>query len=736
MNTDTRLADDFDGESIIEAFYAAVNLRRFDEGEQLLARLAARAACGDWCTYLSGVLASQRDNDFAAAERLYRAALSSPAASPLLRARIRVALALAAWRQGRWSAAIESARSSLAIFQDLGRSVDQAVALRYMAISYRRAFETGEFGPERLEEAVSTCQQALAILADGHEDTPRGQQIQAVTWNSLGLLYRTLGRWAEAVLCFERYLAAGQARGDPETIGYAHGNLGTIYTLMGPAHWPQALESLGRALAQIRAGDDPLEEIEALANLAHIHALMGQLDAGLASYLQALDLIDQVRAAVTSDDARAGFFATVADTFANAVALAVDLGRDALAFELAERARARAFLDILAAGSAELPRESQAAPLTLSQVQAALPDGAVLISYFTMGQIDPSARGLVGGPPAWRHRFPPARTMGFVVTRERLQIFDARISPNDLAPRRLVSAPEHHFLEPQARRVLYERLIGPASSSLRGVNRLYIAPHGPLHSLPFAALLAADGEPLLGGAVSEIVYGYSASSLLRPKAGADQSPARRCLALGYNGPEPVLRFAEEEAQSVAALLGGEAMAGAEPKKEYLRENAAEYELLHFSCHGEFDPAAPLQSALHLAPGETLSAAEVLTDLRLRCRLVVLSACESGRSRVRRGDELSGLIRAFIAAGASALIGTLWPVDERSTWLLMAHFYGELASGAHPAAALARAQHYLRRLDRAEVEALLGPLSPPVAAQPFADPFYWAPFILVGDSALV
>jgi CHAT domain-containing protein len=166
---------------------------------------------------------------------------------------------------------------------------------------------------------------------------------------------------------------------------------------------------------------------------------------------------------------------------------------------------------------------------------------------------------------------------------------------------------------------------------------------------------------------------------------------------------------------------------------------------------------------------------------LRCDLVTLSACESGLNRVRRGDELVGLMRAFVSAGARALIASLWRVDERSTCILMERFYQETLGGAGFADALKRAQVYLMNLTRQEaratlvraaVDELLHPApsahTPPAgtpritvaAAQSqaylkgdsvandaghagilssgpddehvFADPYYWAAFILIGS----
>jgi CHAT domain-containing protein len=177
-----------------------------------------------------------------------------------------------------------------------------------------------------------------------------------------------------------------------------------------------------------------------------------------------------------------------------------------------------------------------------------------------------------------------------------------------------------------------------------------------------------------------------------------------------------------------------------PKKATLYSRAANCRLLHFSCHGEFDPQVPLASALHLAPGEALTALDVLEHLHLCCDLVTLSACESGLSRVRRGDELIGLIRAFMHAGAPALVSTLWRVDERSTLILMERFYREIQAGMSLAQALKRAQLHLKNLTRQEALAVLThlpnsrvgtSLAEEDKQRIFADPYYWAPFVLVG-----
>ena len=150
--------------------------------------------------------------------------------------------------------------------------------------------------------------------------------------------------------------------------------------------------------------------------------------------------------------------------------------------------------------------------------------------------------------------------------------------------------------------------------------------------------------------------------------------------------------------------------------------AGNYDFLHLATHGYLNSYAPLLSALELEPDREndgrLEVLEIL-QLRLHARLVTLSACEtelgSGYfSEIPAGDEFVGLTRAFLSAGARAVVASLWEVDDRSTYDLMVRFYRDLR-GADDASALAKAQRELV-----------------VRGGRFRHPYYWAPFVLVGN----
>lgn len=739
----------------IRAFFAALARRELQRCEAILVALAAEPGRAQWRDYLTALLANERDHNYGLAESLLRALLDA-GPEPDLAGRVALALGRTYDYQGRWAEAIAAYEQSLPVFAARGSAVDRAKAWKQIAIACRNGFAQGDFGPEALDRAEGYCRQALAALGPPEEADADVAWLIGSIWNTLGLVAMNRSGWEDALACFGRDLAIAGAQGDRYGAGVTRLNVGEIYHGLG--RLDEARAAYGEALAAMRAFGDRLLEADALANQALLEADAGEGEAGLAAFAEAVAAIEALRAGVSTEEARAAFFATTADTFANAVLHCLAQGRPDQAFAYVERARSRAFLDTLAAGSPDLPARFEAAPLDLAAVQAALSPGELLLEYFTTGMVE--ARGALARSER-RHRFPPPRTLLFAVSAGEVTAYDLAVSPNDLLPAVLDSVVERHFLRPAVRRRLYDLLLGPAAPAASRARRLYLVPHGPLHYIPFQSLLAPDGDTLLREGGPELLYGPSATALFQVAAGPSPAPAARTmLACGANGEGVArLRFAEEEARAVARLTGGDALVGPALGRAALCARAPGYRLLHLSCHGVFDPAQPLESALYLGPGERLTALAIIKELRLRCDLVALSACESGLSRVRRGDELVGLVRAFRFAGAAAVLSTLWRVDERSTRIFMELFYRRVGAGQGFTAALRGAQLELRRLPRraarelllaALADDLLAPLpalagalkhgsapspdgSPlthgPDDEPPFADPFYWAPFVL-------
>jgi CHAT domain-containing protein len=247
--------------------------------------------------------------------------------------------------------------------------------------------------------------------------------------------------------------------------------------------------------------------------------------------------------------------------------------------------------------------------------------------------------------------------------------------------------------------------VSPDSEGTGAPQKLAIVPHGVLHRVPFHALF--DGEAYLLERF-EVSYAPSAKvySLCQERVSRGLDSA---LALGVA--DPLIPAVTEEARVVARHLpAAEVLTDRRATVEALRDKAPGCGVLHLACHGMYRSDNPMFSSLKLYDS-WLTATEVL-DLDLAGALVILSACESGRNEVFAGDELIGLTRAFLGAGTATLVASLWLVQDETTAQLMEKWYENLREGVGRAAALREAQLALK--------------------DAFPHPYYWAPFVLIGQ----
>ncbi|HSB40819.1 MAG TPA: CHAT domain-containing protein [Methylomirabilota bacterium] len=566
----------------------------------------------------------------------------------------------------------------------------------------------------------------------------------------IGRAHLVLGHLDEADAAFDRGLKAARRTGLRETELELLAGQGRLALMR--QDWTKALD-LYRQAVTLSGQINQTRGVAALYQ-GQSRALvgLGRTGEAFAAAREAVRYIEEIRADLGDPTLRSSFFEDRQGIYRQAVYLGLQAQQPAEAFALAERSRARTFLDLLGnqttlskgrtkalvdeevqlrarlaeaeaqeAGAEEddaerrpglvealerdyraflerLRKESleQASlmavePVTLPEIQALLPEGTTLLEY-EVGD---------GGIVVWvveRGRFAVVRLPGDRSTLLGM-IRRYRAAVGGQAPIAEVEA------QAQA---LYRRLIGPALEQIRG-RRLVIVPHGPLHYLPFAALRSPAGRWLVEDFTLSVLPSASVLRFLVDKgAGA---PAR-ALVIGNPdlGPALALPWAEREARLVgqrepdATVLVRGAATEAEVKR--LVESVG---LVHFATHGELSEEDPLASAVLLVPGGgedgRLEVREVF-GLDLHARLVVLSACETGLGKLSRGDELVGLQRGFLYAGTPAVITTLWKVDDRASYELVRAFYGRLAA-AGPVEALRQAQ-----LD---------------AVRAYPHPFAWAAF---------
>ena len=379
-------------------------------------------------------------------------------------------------------------------------------------------------------------------------------------------------------------------------------------------------------------------------------------------------------------------------------------------------------------------------PLNLAEVQALLAPDAALLEY------------LLG----------PQRSYLFVATRDDFAAYPlpshAEIAVLVRDARAGLESPDRRLfgsLQVSAGR-LYDALVAPAAARLADKTHLIVAPDAELYYLPFEALLtsppgASPAYLLERWAVSYVPSASVLASLAPAAPPAPTAPAPKVL-LAFG--DPVFTGAVDEAAATRGLEDGglaersgtrwrrlpgsrqevtavAALYGAADSAVFLGANASEHNfetspdlagarVIHLASHAVVDERQPARSALLLsrAPGDAedgrLEANEIF-NLRLGADLVVLSACETALGKEVRGEGLIGLTRAFLYAGARRVAVSLWPVADQSTAELMVAFHRELRDGREPSAALRRAKLAALRSGR------------------WRQPYYWAPFVLVGAS---
>jgi CHAT domain-containing protein/tetratricopeptide (TPR) repeat protein len=524
---------------------------------------------------------------------------------------------------------------------------------------------------------------------------------------------------------------------------------------------------LDATLRQAEAAGAPKIVQRCATSLGLLAASTGDRVAAEGLLTHALAVIEQMRAPLPGEEFRTAFLSDKLSPFDGLVRLALDDGRVADALGYVERARSRALSDMLggaarglarprdafeaglyerlnalrqelnwcyqrisrtlegegtsAGGLQELQQAAQEreaaileltrqiqqygggdrvadASLRLDELQAALADDTALVEYFSLD----------------------GELLVFVVTSEATRVVRKLAGESEVeelverlrfqtdAMRRAVGREAAHvpILTARARHLLarlYDLLLRPIAP-LIGERRVTVVPHRALHYVPFRALF--DGERYLIER-QEVCTVPSAAVLLHCLQ-QPPSPHQNALFLGV--PDARAPRVRDEVLAVApqwpervALLDGEATLAA------LQRHAPTARIIHLACHGQFRADSPLFSSLQLADG--WMTVRDAYNLELSCDLVVLSACETGVSAIAPGDELIGLARGFFAAGAPALLVSLWTVDDATTAELMTAFYGRLRAGERPAAALRAAQL--------------------VVMQHHPHPFYWAPFVLLG-----
>ncbi|WP_030435096.1 CHAT domain-containing protein [Actinoplanes subtropicus] len=311
-------------------------------------------------------------------------------------------------------------------------------------------------------------------------------------------------------------------------------------------------------------------------------------------------------------------------------------------------------------------------------------------------------------------------------------------------------------------RELWRRAMGPLLDLLRerGTTAATLIPGGLLALFPWHAAQVEDPDAPTGirCALDDLVLSYAPSIRVATIARRGVPGASGGTLLAVAEPAPVtaspLPAAAIEVAAVAGMFADPVvLTGTEATREAVLDRLPGSGVVHLSCHGRTDWAAPLRSGLLLAGDQWLSVGDLLDRRLPPARLACLSACETGAIGLSLPDESVSLPTALLQAGFAGIVASLWTVSDVATAMLMERFHTLWHELGDPAAALRQAQRWLRDTTNGEKAAYFHQQLPGLDAsrasgsaaaefftvtvirrgdaRDFAHPFWWAAFALTG-----
>ncbi len=667
--------------------------------------------------------------------------------------------------------AIEKFKASLDLKQASGDDIGAANTLNNLGNVYKSQGEHAK-ALEALEASRAIFSRELKANAD---DDAINFGLAAVT-HDIGNLHFQSGQLETAMEYYKKSLSYNCKNGKIISLFADYRDLGEIYIRSKKLESAERFLHQAKGIAEKAGMEDCL--FRAYQSLGNLESVKGNLEKAFAHFKDAIDILEGIRGNLLYESHQTGFMKGALEIYISAIAVLIRLRRGEEAFSYLEMMKARALLDVLEGGFSdfeellseeEILREKE----LLEKLEKLNSEIAGLRSFQqsefsafaimrekarrelhtfeeTLYVTHPDLKELRGrGEPL---PFRKARTLMsrdelavyylmldqklllFLLSRKKLEIIERDLSAGKLREQVLALQNPSTLWDHKAAQLLYEELITPILPFADHIDRLCIISDGILNTLPFQAL----ENPRTGRYLIEdfAVYYVPSLSALKSVRSLGNYGTSSLLALGdpqFAEPEKSGPASRDKLLSLTPLpatreevtvLGKvyeprvKVLVGTEATKTNFKKYASQFGVLHFATHAVTDEIHPMFSAIALARenGEYgfLIAKEII-KMELNADLVVLSACKTATGKVVEGEGMLGLTRAFFSAGVPTIVASLWNVDDRSTRELMVQFHTRFRNRERPATALREAQLYLLRETQ------------------YQNPFFWAPFVLIGDS---
>lgn len=638
---------------------------------------------------------------------------------------------------GQYNKALDFYRQALDIFTKTSNLRGKAVTLNNIGLTYSNQ---GQY-----QQSLPFYEEALALFRTEVDDPiTKGR-----TLTLLGSAHSQLDRYPEALAFLEEALSVRRQSFDRPGEAVTLDRMGTVYQRQG--EYQKALAFYEQALAISREVDYRLGMGDTLSNMGETLFKTNQFAAATEHLTTAIEVWESLRPGLT-DENKVSLFDRQTDTYRKLQEALIAHNNIDGALEVAERGRARAFVELLASrlGSVRAIAFQSVKPPSVEQIKKiAAQQKATLVEYSLVGNqlyiwvISPQGKvdfrqtetTLFGNSVT-----EVAQKTLLAAATGRSRGGESNQTVNDLVQetrqQTQMERGSGEFVRINRRLYQsYQLLIEPIADLLpkNPNDRVLFIPQGALFLIPFAALQDSQGTYLIQKHTIAIAPSIQVLDLTHQhRQRLQQQSARDALVVGNptmpslagtpdETPRPLysLPGAQQEAIAIAKLLKTQPIMGPEATETAIVQRMPTARIVHLATHGLLNEykhqGLGVPGAIALAPGNgedgLLTSGEIL-NLKLNAELVVLSACNTGLGKIT-GDGVLGLSRSFISAGVPSMVVSLWAIPDAPTAELMTEFYRQLQRHSNKAVALRQAMLTLMR-DRPQ-------------------PSEWAAFTLIGEA---
>ena len=587
------------------------------------------------------------------------------------------------------------------------------------------------------KKAVQYNKLHLTIAKEMGDKTGEGR-----AYNNLGTAYQRIGAFEKAVEYHNLALGIAEEVGEKAAEGRANSNLGSAFQSRGEYH--NAISYYNRYLRIAKDVGDKKMEGDAYYALGNSYELQSLISEALEHYQSSVRLFNDVRSLLQSkDEWKIGFRNEQHLAYNGLWRTLLKEERNVEALFAAEEGRAQALTDLMkfqygvranqSGSHGQQMKDSDMLNCIPSNVVFQALDRSTITSWVLVeGRVVGFKRNELERDAAGFFRSSIQRTYNSIGVRAgvscenrsldalREDAYPVERSHEEISP---PSTPQGGSLS-----TLYDIVIKPIANLIQG-NELIIVPDGPLWLAPYAAFMDTDSKYLCESFRIRLIPSLNSLKMI---ADCPHDYHRRSGALLVGNPwvKEVtdskgkqlledLPSAKQEVEMIGEIFKVTPLTGKEATKAAVLKRLSSVALVHIAAHGRMETGeialTPDPERTSLIPTEddyVLTMKDVLS-VQLRARLVVLSCCHSGRGEIK-AEGVVGIARAFMGAGARAVLVSLWAIDDEATLEFMRSFYHHLVEGSSASESLNQAMKDLRESDK------------------YSDMKYWAPFVLIGD----